>query len=368
MKRVSFIGWLFAMSKRLLRKPSFAFILLLIPVAALFMSGLGKGDGAVRVAVFSEDGTADEFVTLESVVTFTRAESAEKAGELVLSGKADEAWIFESDTADRINEYASGKRTPFIRVLVREDNVWLGLSREKIINVVYPRLSRALYEKAVHDELGDIYTGDELAGAYENRIVPDSMIVFETVDGEAAEYGGNYLAAPLRGMLALLVTLCAMAATLYGMTDDEKGALCLLTATEKLVPLASSALAGALAGEVAMFVSLAAAGSLSASEAPREIISALVLAAAATAFSVLSATVFRKSGAMAAFLPVYLAFSVAVCPIFIDLGAPTFLKFLFPTYIYICALGNRIFVLFGLIFAAVALLLSLFIRKLRKYF
>lgn len=368
MKRVNFIDWFFAMSKRLFGKISFIVVLVLIPIAALFMNGLGAGDGALRVAVFSEDGMADEFAALESVVKFTVAESAEKAEELVLLGKADEAWIFEGDSEARINEYASGKRKPFIRVLVREESVWLGLSREKIISVVYPKLSRAVYENAVREELDGTFSDAELEEAYENRLISDSMIVFETIDGEPVENGGSYLAAPLRGMLALLVTLCSLSATLYGMIDDEKGALCLLTETEKLVPLASSALAGALAGDAFMLVSLAFTGNLSLPAIPREILSVIALTVSAAAFSVLAATVFRKSGAMAAFLPVYFALSVAVCPIFVDLGAPMLLKILFPTYIYISALGSRVSALFGAGFAACVLLGSLFMRKLRKYF
>ena len=225
-----FFRWWALLTKRLLRRPGYLAVLLLIPLFALSLSFFTREDsGAVTVALVLADpddpvaaATARRLQAGESVLRCEPVSSEEEARELVRRGKADAAWLLDEDLTAKLRGYVRYGRGGCITVVEREENVFLRVSREKLFGSVYPELSFLLFQSFAENELGlSDLTEAELRGYYSSGFSAQELLRFTYLDGTEVEASGSYLTAPLRGILALLLLLGAMASGLYCYGDER---------------------------------------------------------------------------------------------------------------------------------------------------
>ena len=132
-----FFRWWALLTKRLLRRPGYLAVLLLIPLFALSLSFFTREDsGAVTVALVLENpddpvaaAAAARLEAGESVLRCRRVSSEEEARALVRSGKADAAWLLDGDLTAKLRDYVRYGRGGCITVVEREENVFLRVSR-----------------------------------------------------------------------------------------------------------------------------------------------------------------------------------------------------------------------------------------------
>ena len=248
-----FFRWWALLTKRLLRRPGYLAVLLLVPLFALSLSFFTREDsGAVTVALVLADpddpvaaAAAERLQAGESVLRCRIVQSEEEARELVREGRVDAAWLLDQDLAAKLRDYVRYGRGGCITVVEREENVFLRVSREKLFGSVYPELSFTLFQSFAENELGlEDLTEAELRDYYNSDFTAQELLRFTYLDGTEAETSGSYLTAPLRGILALLLLLGAMASGLYCYGDERAESFVWLAGWKRaLLPLLSHLIA-----------------------------------------------------------------------------------------------------------------------------
>ncbi len=365
-----FLLWYALLTKRLLRRPSFWCLLLLVPLLSGAMAAVSKQEsGIVRVALYcpAEDGpirrSADRLLNADSLVRCTEYPGEDAARAAVQRADADAAWIFRDNAAEELQRFADHRGTRgAVLVVEREDNVFLRLAREQLAAALYPEASRALFRSFLIDYLdAPEDSPDELIERYYSTGVEDTpIIVFSHLDGSAVQ-SGSYLVAPVRGLLALLLILAGLSSAMH-YCADERGEifLRLRSPLRRFLPLLIHFTALLPLGLVSL-VALRAAGLLGAW--PRELGVMLLYCAAAAAFCEALRRLCRSEARLGALIPVVLAVMLALCPVFFDLHSLEALRRALPPYYYLNAVHNGSFVLQLAAFACIAAALGVLLPE-----
>lgn len=366
-----FLVWSLMLNKRLLKKASFLFVLCLIPVLVVAMSFFAQQDsGVVRIALGSEDPndvTASRIISsLEEdagVLHFQIAETVEDAYAMVKNGEVDGAWIFQENLQEKMEAYATGKRSPFVTVVEREESVSLQLAREKLYGALYADLSYTMYEEFVYTEL---FTPEEvgeedLRDAYDSVSRGNRIVVFEKLNiGEITEES-NYLTVPLRGMLALVILLCGLAAILYYQKDRAKGVYDWLPAKSHVRPAFGTCVAAVTDGAVVVLFALALSGLFT--TLYKEVLAMLFYIPAVVAFCMLLGTISQKADRLGQIIPFIMICALILSPIFFDLKSLRLLQMLLPTYYYLYALNDSAYLLYMAIYSGILFVLNYVVHR-----
>ncbi len=331
MKKALLFLWL--LTKRLYRKPTFLAILILIPALVLCYSASARDDsGMLTVALASEDGSLpamEEGQLLRFI--YCRAEEAES---LVRHGKADTAWIFRENWAEKAEAFAAEPKTEngFVTVLVREDSVMLRLSREKLSGSAYSLLSRQVAINYVRENIPGLDSlSDEALLQYIENTFRGSRLFDYGEAGQAQQV--HYLTAPLRGMLAVVVVLCGLASGMYWQEDLRRGTFGWLSPRrQSLAELGCQLVALVNVGAVAV-IALLLSGTANALGREALAMGLLVLCVAS-----LSAALRRLCGSirvLSVLLPLLVVTLLVVCPVFFDLSALRGVQRLLPVTHYL---------------------------------
>ncbi len=355
--------WFYLLNKRLLKKTSFIIILSLIPILVFAMAFLSRDEsGVLSVTVCNEsngDLIADEIVEKlkndAGVIDFKFVDSSDKAEDAVKTGQTDAAWIFHKDLSAKINEYVTtkNKKEPFMTVIERESDIALQLSHEKLFGLVFPYMSYSLFEDFMANEVfdeGEIST-EEIKEGYDTAIGGGNLVVFEKIDGSIKEVKSNYLTAPLRGLLILVVLLCGLSAVMYYQSDRERGIYDWLSNRKHILfgtLLCASAVFDACVAVVValvfseLFVSFWI-----------EICAILMFVPAVTAFCMLVGVITRKTSRTGQIIPFLMIIALVISPIFFNLSSLRVIQSLLPTYYYLYAVYNPIYILYMALYSVV---------------
>ena len=217
------------MQKRLLSRPSFLVVLLLLPLlVGVIRLGTTGESGIVTVAVYT--GASDlgrevrqKLKTYGGALRYLDTESEEAARQAVISYRADMAWSLPQDLEEELYAFASdGFVDPVIDVYAREDTVALHFAMEILEGTLYPYIAYDVYREKVLEDLGlSGYTEKDLRETYERARMEGTLFRSMTPDHMETKETGILLA-PLRGMAALWLMICTVAAQLYAMEDEKK--------------------------------------------------------------------------------------------------------------------------------------------------
>ena len=365
--------WMYSFGKRLLKNVSFIAILLLIPVFVFVMGIVLKGDSSVlKVCLTAEnkdDAFANELISKymedSGIIEYTKAASPADAQHEVENGSADAAWVFSSDLENKIYKYASNpqKHEPFVTVIERESSIALLLSHIVLFEKVYPTLSYDLYDNFVRNDMG--VTDDELiTSAYENNSDLSEIVQIEYINADYAPENKNtsFVSSPLRGMLALIIMLCTIAAAMLFIKDRKTGKYDWLKPSKHIIPAAGLCLSAAVISGVTVLVSIYAARINT--SATVEILAIFEFILAAAAFGVVLCLLFGSEGLIAILLPVFILVMLLICPIFFNFKALKPLKLLFPPYYYLNAVNEPRYLIFTLIYIVFAYLFAFVLNRI----
>jgi len=372
-KKVSRIFlWLILFNKRLLKKISFLIILCCIPLLVLGVNLMAKQEsGILRVVLCQEDAddlsekVVADMLKLDSALSFVEAETVEEAIRLVQSDKADAAWIFPEDFTGVMETYFKQGiwDEPLIRIVEKEDNVMLHLSREVLFSRLYSSITYMVYEDFVRTEVleGVEVSEEELWESYQKTNMEENMFEFSYLDGETADMGTSYMLYPVRGLLALVIVLCGLALGLYFMQDEQNGIFIWMPLNRSvfgswLYQMPGLADVG-LVVLAALFFSGVTVGFLT------ELLLMFVYLWMVAGFSDLVRRLCGKPVRLGAMIPLLMLVMLAVTPIF--MGAPNmkWLQLLLPPYYYINALHNNAYRVGMLVYVVVVFAVNFLVLK-----
>ena len=353
------------LTKRLLRKPGFVAILVMVPLLVVAMGIVGKSSdsGIVTVALAmqdAEDETAcavvDDLTRNSRLISFVQCDTPAAAHMLVEQGDADAAWIFPADMSHKIQKFVqhSHHNNAFVAVVQREDSVMLRLSHEKLNAVLYPHLSRALYKDYAvsHLTLGEL--SDAQLDEYYTAVNADGADVFRLVYAASEQVANdaetNYLLAPIRGLLAIMITLGGFAVAMFYMQDESHGTFDRLPANRRFVFSLNYHAAAVVCVALSALLALIIAG-LSVSFV-REIAAMALYCVITVGFCVAVRLLCRDIRLLGALMPALAVAMIVVCPVFLNIPVPI-VGYLLPPYYYLNAIYDPLWLLYMVIYAAV---------------
>lgn len=357
--------WLWLLTKRLYKRPTFLILLVLIPALVLgYGAAAGEDSGVVTVALAREDADPLALQVIEKLCSDTQlirylsCASADEAESLVRSGKADAAWIFRAGMTDNAARFAQSRSQSdaLVDVLEREENVALRLAREKLSGVLYICCARALYILYIRQNVPglDHLSDDALWESYRGTQVGDTLFTYDTARTDAVQV--SYLLSPVRGLLAVVTVLSAAAGAMYHMEDRRRGTFGWVS--QKKLPLTELGCQVVCTGNVAVVVSLALTVSGLTGPVLTELAAMVLYILCTAVFGMLLRQLCGSMGVLAAVLPVLAVVMLVVCPVFFDLGALRQVQYLFPPTYYINAAVNPAWL--GLMAAYTAVALGLY--------
>lgn len=361
MKKVrKLLLWLWLLTKRLYKKPTFLTILVLIPALVLGYSlAVQEDSGIVTVALAGEDAfTRQMFDQLEGsgqLLRYIRCDSGARAELLVSTGKADAAWIFPEDMQSAIETFTKdpAESNAFVRVVQREENVALALARERLSGVIFPQVARNYYLQFIrqtYPELAEL-SDEAVLQYYDGTDMGGKLFEYDST-GAAVTEPVHYLMSPVRGLLAVVIVLGGMATAMYWVKDTQNGTFQWLPGRYRILPELGSQLVTALNLCAVSLVTLAASGL--AENLLLETATLFVYSLTVAAFCMLLRRLLGNISVLGLMLPLMIVVMLVVCPVFFDFGTLRSWQLILPPTYYINGVYNGAYLAYGLAYVAVA--------------
>ena len=338
MKKIrKFFLWYALFTKRLIRRPAYLAVLLLVPLFAAAVAMFSRGDSGV--------------LTTALVMRNPEDPAAQAAVERLTAGDSIlRCLVYESEEAARDAVH-----------------VFLMIAREKLFAAIYPETSYSLFRAYLEKDLRvkgvDRRTLEEY---YHSGDIEERVLRFETVEGEEADTEGSYLTAPLRGIMALLLVLCGLASGLYCYREERNGSFVWLSARmRRCVPLLShvtAILPPAIAALIAMKLAGITVG------LGRELLMMLMYIPATALFCELLRCLCPKEEHYGALIPVLTVAMLVLCPVFLDLNLSFVrpVRWLLPPYWVLRAVWDKSQLWMLLLYSAILLPLTALAAWLRQ--
>lgn len=377
MKRL--FRWFFMLNKKLYKKASFVIMLMLIPVLITAFNFVAKEDSGFLHIVLAQIDTSDELssqvieelLNEESIIRFSYAESEKEAINCVRNGDADEAWIFNSNLKQCVNEFCASdfdKNKTAVNVVAKEQNVFLRVANEKLSATMYKHYAKSYYINFARTNVSslDSLSDDELSAYFDNITLNEDLFVFASVDSDSAHNSTmdtNYLTSPIRGLLSILVVICGIAAAIYYMQDEKSGTFSWVKESNRIYVAFACIMIATLNITSVVFISLLCTG-LTVSVL-KELISFILYALCVAVFCLLIKQIFSSIRMLASIIPPLTVIMIALCPVFFDLRKLTALQLIFPPTYYVNVMYNNMYLLYMVIYTIVCFALCQLLQKLR---
>lgn len=366
--------WLWLLTKRLYKKPTFLVILILIPLLVLcYSASVREESGMVTVVLCAEAPeplTEQIFDTLQNesqLLRYVLCDSAQQAETLVRTGKADTAWVFSSDLQACVDAFIADptEEQAFVRVIQREDNVALMLARERLNGVLYTHMARSFYLHYIRDnfpELQDL-PDETLLTYYDHIELTDELFTYDSVQASNAQEV-HYLMSPIRGLLAVIVVLGSLATAMYYCRDMTNGTFQWVSQQKRFLPELGCQMVSSLNMCVIAFTTLLLIGM--AGNLLSELVVLVLYSLCTAVFAMLLRRVLGTIRAIGTALPLLIVAMLLLCPVFFDLGVLRPYQFLLPPTYYINAVYNEVYLLYMVAYTLICSLLYLVLGKVLK--
>ena len=237
MKRMGM--WLLLMTKRLMKKPSFVIILVLLPVILLMYRFIIRQDqGTLRACLYVREGSdglaeqvADALVKADFAAKFYRVSSEDELYSDVIAGRAEVGYVLPKDLGQRFFLKNWGGA---IRMVVSDTSQYAAFVNEFV--------TVKLYSESMEDMLADYLlnrSGLEFDEQQIRSVIRENLkkqaergsvielhyrdfYTNEEVSKEEV-LAENYLTKPIRGTVALFVLLAGLAGLVFWFQDNAEG-------------------------------------------------------------------------------------------------------------------------------------------------
>ncbi len=390
----------FLLNKRILKQPVFLILLGLIPLLMLGVNLVSRQTGSLVTAAVAP-GSADDSSALALIsalershspavryISFKNAKAVKKAVE---SGEARLGIVFPKDLDELFAAYGAQETASLdagalamlsslfgsgsndmkehrITCYTATNDIVAKLTREQLFGRMYRDMETAVVKVWLrsHPEIGS-YTDtqrDEFAEQVRSEDAVDySFFELQYLDGETItdEEAGRYIASPMRGLLAVLLTLTALAAVLYLCDDIRKGRFIWISPPKKplfylgciLLPIGDLGLAA--------YAALYLSGNFTSWR--KEFPAMLLFGLCAAGFANLLRVLLRRMNLIAACVPIILCACLFLTPVFVDLVILEPVQMLLPTYLYLKSIHSVQPLWMMAIYAAVTAALGLILGR-----
>ncbi len=373
--RKAFI-WYLMFSKRLLHKFSFIFLLCLIPAVIPLMNTVLSDDaGILGIVLCTEDSdpaaqkAIDKLCSSDGIIQYSVADSKDSAIDSVSKFKADAAWIFKPNLSEAIYQYAvHDSKEPLVQIIQREETVPLQISRELLHGALYEDIAYSVYSDFINKNVKpeNSVSEAELREYYDSTQRNNDIIKTQQLGSSVPRMDTNYLTAPLRGILAILVMLCTMAAALYFLKDQSEGKYDWMPPQKRLIPAFASCLSASVFSAVAVFVAFRFTGLTTGF--CRDLLSMVLYILCTTGFCLNLCVVFRSPGKLGVAIPGLIIIMLVLSPIFFNGNELRPIRLCLPSYYYLKGTYNNDYFTYSLIYCVGAYMLAFVLNIIKNKF
>ncbi len=401
MKRLQRIAlWTHLLNKRILKQPLFLFLIAMVPVLVFGVGRLSQESSSLVTAAIAPGSPEDETAALlidslvdgsTSAVRYLSCADEESVRKAISTGHARIGFVlpksmdalFEAYGTQETKNLSEGALVMMgallggstaseamqknaITCYVPTNDVVSKVTREHLFGKMYPLLERAVLKTwlKVHPEVGTMTDEEketfveETMASYEEDY---NFFRLEYMDGTPVkeEEINRYIASPMRGLLAVLLTLTGFASILYLSQDCRKNRFVWIPPSLQapfhyvylLIPLFDIAFA--------VFAALLAGGSFT--NFGHEIPALILLVLQVAGFSNLLRVVLRKRSLMASSIPIFISACLFLTPVFVDLSIIEPVQMLLPPYLYLKSIHGNLPLWYMAVYAAISGIASIII-------
>ncbi len=371
-KLYKYFLWFYMLTKRLLCEWGFVILLCLIPLGSILINmAMSAESGVVHIVLCSEDNdptslrVINSLLSDNSVIQFSQSDSADEAIKAVAAHDADSAWIFTPDLSKKIDEYAAHPAIaePVVEVVSREDSLALKIVREKLFGAVYGEFSYSIYTNFMYSDMvrEQTVSPDDARNYYQSMEKSNNIIEIERFGAKTSHNNSNYLIAPIRGILSLMIVLCALTAAMYYLKEQELGKFAWLSVEKRIVPAISSCFSASCLSAIAVFITIKFSG-ISVGTF-NELVSMILFIIATTGFCMTLTTLFRSAGKFGAVIPGIIIIMLVLSPIFFNMKVLRPVRLMLPTYYYLQSIYNTEYYLYTIIYCIATYFIGFVLNK-----
>lgn len=353
--------WLWMLTKRLYHKPTFLVVLALIPLVSFGYGFADLDDSGILTVVLAQEGQdplaeqiIESLLHKSQLIRYVTCDSPDEAREMLEAGKADAAWIFPEELESKMRAFSQNPSAmnAFLTVLERQSDVTTRITREGLSETFYGRLSRLNYIGFIRENapMLDTVSDEQLLSYYDNVAGPEELFQFTHLTGQSAIAGDSrhFLLWPVRGLLGVVIMLCALAAGMYYIQDRQQGTFSWVSEKRQALAELGCQLASVLQVTVIASVALTLLGLTA--DPLREVTIVLLYSLCCSAFAMLVRRACRTIGVMGVMLPLLILASLMACPVFLDLDVTRSFQFLLPPTYFINAVADGTYMLYMVLY------------------
>ena len=127
------------------------------------------------------------------------------------------------DIEKTVKMHVSGEAHEVVQILQRKDDTLSHMAREKLFCIIYPLVSRAVFDDYMTSlPVESTVTEAQLDKYYAYKGISGDIVKTVTVDsvGNTRESSESFLLSPIKGMLSVIIMLSGLAAALYTLSDS----------------------------------------------------------------------------------------------------------------------------------------------------
>ncbi len=277
-----------------------------------------------------------------------------------------EGWSVPEDFDSTILEMATdGETDSPIEMIIREEGLTHFLAREVLASRVYPLIAKQIGLNYINDNLYDGKATDEqlseVESIYESYEINGNLFEMGYVDGtDASEENDSYLLMPLRGILALWLMLCAIAASMYYLEDESNGLFIWWKTKIRLLRDFMYYVVIIIIPTIMVYIGLIFGGVFT--TASREIIGLILYDVVLILLANIIREIISNIKGLGIITPIVILASAIFSPVFIDFKETRMIQKIFPTFNYLYCIHDGYYIKYLLEYSITTLIIWILVR------
>ncbi len=345
-------------NKRIIKNPVFLTAMLLTPLLVLLLSVTSSLDlDIVKISVYTGPdseavSTVQKLIRSSDVMSFVITETPEEAKMLAASGQTNAAWVFADDYSKLIQgAFEKDKLPTLVTSYQPEDNPLMMLVMFRLYVLIYPQFMHENLLSFISAVPGsEPVEKAQIEEIWQSNMSDESLFEMRYMDLESVEDDGDStISAPLRGTLALMLSLIAFAAALFHMHDVNSGVYELVPLRYRNILSMGCIAVPVFDGAILMLLVLIVTGNTG--NIGREALNLLLFSINTVLFANIPISLLKSEERYGALIPVLMLMMMVFCPVFLLIRNSNPVRFVLPPYIYLMSGHAWQYTLAGLVMA-----------------
>ncbi len=352
-------------------------MLLVVPLMVFMLNIMSSGDaGLMTIGVYIPSN--DEFSNKlrediknnPGALQFVFYDDEDELVKAVERQQVAEAWIVPENFEKTVTDMASrGRSKEKIQIVIRESGLTHMLGREVLCSRVYPMVARQIAFNYISEKVYDNNMTeaqiDNMVGTYDEYGINGNLFEMGYVDQTDASSDVSYLMMPLRGILALWLLLCSVAASMYYLEDEKNGLFIWWKTKLPLLRDLAYYLVIVLIPSIMVLIGMAYGGVFT--SLGREIVAILLYDFAIIALANVLRLLIGSIKGLGIITPILIMASAIFSPVFIDIKEGRSLQRFCPTFHYLYCIHDEYFVKSLLVFGILLLMIWYLLNTLKNH-